>query len=143
MIIQINRYGINSQTSVIAYDPVQSLLAVGTNDTKFGVGQIYVFGQKRVSCVMTLQRKSFVKVLQFCANKIICLDSRNDLSIFSLETKRLISSYSPPGTVTSVCSDPTLDYVLLGMQTGENSNISFSLNVTADRYVQAIFLPMI
>jgi syntaxin-binding protein 5 len=93
---------------------------VGTNDTKFGVGQIYVFGQKRVSCVLTLQRKSSVKVLQFCADKIICLDSRNDLSIFSLETKRLISSYSPPGTVTSVCSDPTLDYVLLGMQTGKH-----------------------
>ncbi|KAE9966062.1 hypothetical protein BLS_007235 [Venturia inaequalis] len=115
----INRFGINSQTSVIAYDPVQSLLAVGTNDTKFGVGQIYIFGQKRVNAVLALQRKASVRILQFCSDKLICFDSRNDLTIFSLETKRIISSYSPPGTVLSVCSDPTLDYILLGMQTGD------------------------
>ncbi|KAF2433713.1 hypothetical protein EJ08DRAFT_694198 [Tothia fuscella] len=119
VIDDINRYGINSQASVLAYDPVQSLLAVGTNDTKFGVGQIYVFGQKRVSVVFNLQRKASVKILQFCADKLLCIDSRHDLSIYSLETKRLISSYSLPGTVTSMCSDPTLDYVLLGMQTGD------------------------
>lgn len=119
---QISRYGINSQTSVIAYDPVQSLLAVGTNDTNFGPGQIYIFGQKRVSAVLALQRKASVRILQFCSDKLICFDSRNDLTIFSLETKRIISSYSPPGTVLSVCSDPTLDYILLGMQTGNLIN---------------------
>ena len=97
---------------------MQSLLAVGTNETKFGKGQIYVFGQKRVSAVLPLQRKVSVKTLQFCADKLLCIDSRNDLSVFSLEAKRLISSYSPPGSVMSLCSDPTLDYALLGMQTG-------------------------
>ena len=98
---------------------MQSLLAVGTNDTKFGEGQIYVFGQKRVKAVLQLQRKASIKFIQFCADKLLCIDSRNDLSVFSLEAKRLISSYSPPGMVMSLCSDPTLDYGLLGMQTGE------------------------
>lgn len=132
--VQINRFGINSQTSVITYDPVQSLLAVGTNDTKFGVGQIYIFGQKRVNAVLALQRKASVRILQFCSDKLICFDSRNDLTIFSLETKRIISSYSPPGTVLSVCSDPTLDYILLGMQTG-NLKLSclFETNVDLSR----------
>lgn len=117
-LLQINRYGINSQISQIAYDPLQSLLVVGTNDTKFGRGQIYVFGRKRISVVLPLPRKASVKILQISAEKLICLDSRNDLSIFSLEAKCLVASYSVPGVVTSICSDPTLDYALLGMQNG-------------------------
>jgi syntaxin-binding protein 5 len=121
---QIARFGINSQVSALAYDPVQSLIAVGTNDTKFGEGQIYVFGQKRVSAVFQLQRRASVRVLQFCADKLLCIDSRNELSIFLLDQKKLLSSYSSPGTVSSLCSDPTLDYALLGMQTGGLSSSS-------------------
>lgn len=37
-----SRYGINSQISCMSYDPVQSLLAVGTNESKFGSGRVYV-----------------------------------------------------------------------------------------------------
>ncbi|KAK3067713.1 hypothetical protein LTS18_000967, partial [Coniosporium uncinatum] len=115
----IDRFGINSQVSQIAYDPVQSLLAVGTNDSKFGPGQIYVFGQKRVGVILELPRRASVKILQFCADKLLCLDSRNDFSIYQLEAKRLIASHSPPGTVTALHSDPTLDYAMLGMQNGD------------------------
>ena len=115
---QISRFGINSQISQIAYDPVQSLLAVGTNDTQFGNGQIYVFGQKRIDVILPLPRRASVKVLQFCADKILCLDSKNDLSVFSLETKNLLASYSPPAKITALHSDPTLDYALLGTQNG-------------------------
>ncbi|KAF2815464.1 uncharacterized protein BDZ99DRAFT_516184 [Mytilinidion resinicola] len=115
----IKRFGINSQISQIAYDPVQALLAVGTNETQFGAGQIYVFGQQRIDVVLPLPRRASVRILQFCGDKIICLDAKNDLSIFSLETKQLIASYSPPAKISAVHSDPTLDYVLLGTQTGD------------------------
>ncbi|OCK73743.1 hypothetical protein K432DRAFT_387227 [Lepidopterella palustris CBS 459.81] len=116
---EINRFGINSQISQIAYDPVQSLLAVGTNDTQFGSGQIYVFGRKRINVILPLPRRASVRILQFCADKILCLDSKNDLSIFSLDTKEILASYSPPAKITALHSDPTLDYVLLGSQTGD------------------------
>ncbi|KAF2399853.1 snare-dependent exocytosis protein [Trichodelitschia bisporula] len=119
VIDEISRYGINSQISAMAYDPVQSLLAVGTRETRFGTGQIYVFGHKRVSVVLSLQRKTSIQALQFCADKLICLDARHDLSVFSLETKRLLFSHTPPGTALTLCTDPTLDYALLGMQTGD------------------------
>jgi WD40 repeat protein len=98
---------------------VQSLLAIGTKESKFGVGQIYVFGQKRVSAIFELQRRSSVRTLQFFADKLVCLDVKNDLSIFSLETKRLLSSYSPPGIVLATCCDPSIDYIFLGMQSGD------------------------
>ena len=114
------RYGINSQISTLAYDPVQSLLAVGTRSTQFGAGQIYIFGRKRIQVIFQLPRPgASVQTLQFCADKLICLDSKHDISVYSLEAKRLLASHSPPGAVTVLCSDPMLDYALLGMQTGE------------------------
>jgi syntaxin-binding protein 5 len=116
---QIRNFGLNSQISQIAYDPVQSLIAVGTNDSKFGPGQIYVFGQKRVEVVLPLPNRASVKILQFCADKILCVDSRNDLQVYSLVAKRLVNAHSPPAKITALHSDPTLDYALLGTQNGD------------------------
>lgn len=116
--MQIRRYGINSQVAKLAFDPVQSLLAVGTKDTQFGRGQIYVFGEGRVSVVFQLSTKASVVQLQFCADKLVCLDSKHDLSVFSLETKQLVRCFSPPGTVTALHTDPAIDYAMLGMQNG-------------------------
>lgn len=103
----------------MAYDPVQSLLAVGTKDSKFGPGQIYVFGQKRIDVTFSLPNRASAQTLQFCADKLVCLDSKHDLSIYSLEAKKLVSSHSPPGVAIALATDPMLDYALLGMQTGD------------------------
>ena len=116
----IARFGVNSQTSCLAYDPVQSLLAVGTKNSQFGPGQIYIFGRNRIQLTLGLPtRGASVRELQFCADKLVCLDSKHDISVYSLELKRLITSHSPPGVVTAICTDPMLDYAFLGMQTGE------------------------
>jgi syntaxin-binding protein 5 len=117
--LKIRNYGINSKITQIAFDPVQSLIAVGTSESKFGNGQIYVFGQNRVEVVLPLPRQASVKILQFCAEKLLCVDSKNDLSVFSLESKKLINAHSPPAKITALHTDPTLDYALLGTQHGE------------------------
>jgi syntaxin-binding protein 5 len=49
----------------------------------------------------------------------LCVDSRNDFSVFSLETKRLSNAHSPPAKITALHSDPTLDYALLGTANGD------------------------
>ena len=108
----------NSQISAVAYDPVQSLLAVGTSDTQFCSGQIYVFGQRRVSVVFSFQRKASAKFIQFCADKLISVDSRHELNVYSLESKKSIASYTPPGQITALLTDPSLDYAFLGLQNG-------------------------
>lgn len=69
--------------------------------------------------VFPLPRQASVKILQFCAEKLICVDSKNDLSIFSLETKKLVNAHSAPAKITALHSDPTFDYALLGTQYGE------------------------
>ncbi|KAF1843938.1 uncharacterized protein K460DRAFT_418920 [Cucurbitaria berberidis CBS 394.84] len=115
----IRNYGINSKVTQVAYDPVQSLIAIGTSESQFGNGQIYVFGQKRVEVVLPLPHRASVKILQFCAEKLLCVDSRNDLSVYSLESKKLVNAHSPPAKITALHSDPTIDYALLGTQHGE------------------------
>lgn len=98
---------------------MQSLLAVGTKETKFGEGQIYVFGQERVCVVLELPRRASVKELYFWRDKLICLDSKNDLVIFSLESKRVYASYSPPGTASAIHVDHCLEFLLFGLQNGD------------------------
>lgn len=67
---------------------------------------------------LALPRKASVKILQFCADKLIAVDSKNDIVIYSLETARILSSYTPPGQVTALLTDPALDYALIGLQNG-------------------------
>ncbi|KAI9724957.1 MAG: hypothetical protein M1812_000233 [Candelaria pacifica] len=129
----IARYGINSQIQAIAYDPVQSLLAVGTSESQNESGQIYVFGQKRVCVILLLPRKASVKVLQFCNDRILSVDSKNEVAIFSLALGRLLAAYSPPGFVTALVTDPTLDFALIGLQNGDI--IAYDI----DREMQAPF----
>jgi syntaxin-binding protein 5 len=114
------RYGVNSQISALAYDPVQSLLAVGTRHSQFGPGLVYVFGRSRIQHVFPLPpRGASTQALQFCGEKLVCLDTKHDLSIFSLDLRKVHGSYSPPGSVVVLCTDPMLDYALLGLQNGD------------------------
>ncbi|EEP82627.1 conserved hypothetical protein [Uncinocarpus reesii 1704] len=119
MLDEVARFGVNSRISTLAYDPVQSLLAVGTSETQYGGGEIYVFGQQRVSVVFQLPRKAASTILQFAADKLISVDSKNEVCAFSLVEKKLVASYAPPGLVTAILTDPCLDYVFIGLQNGE------------------------
>lgn len=114
------RYGVSSQVSTLAYDPVQSLLAVGTKSSQFGPGQIYVYGRDRIASVLPVPpRGASIHCLQFCADKLVCLDSKHDVSVYSIPLKRLLSSHSPMGAASVLCTDPMLDYAFIGMQSGD------------------------
>ncbi|KAI9643737.1 Lethal(2) giant larvae sro7 [Ciborinia camelliae] len=94
-------------------------MAVGTNETTFGSGQIYIFGQKRVQAKLTLPRRASVKTLQFCADRLISVDSKNEVIVWDLATAKKLAAYSPPGVVTTIVTDPMLDWCLIGLQTGD------------------------
>jgi len=120
----LSHYGINSQITKVAYDPVQSLLGVGTRATQFGIGRVYVFGGGRIEVKFDLPRRGAgVKWMSFCADRLVVLDDKGDLTVFALLEKSLQSTFSPPGSVISVACDPTLDFVLLGLQNGKQSTI--------------------
>lgn len=114
------RYGINSQVTCLAYDPVQSLLAAGTKNSQFGPGQLYVFGRNRIQAIFPVAaRGASLDTIHFCGERIVTLDSKHDIAIYSLAAKRLVVSHSPPGIASVLCTDVMLDYALLGMQTGD------------------------
>lgn len=91
---------------------------MGTSESQFGPGLVYVFGHKRVCVTFRPPRRSSIRQLQFCANRLITVDSKDDVCVFSLETGKIIASYAPPGHVTSLVSDSSLDYCFIGLQSG-------------------------
>ena len=130
---EVARYGVNSQVSALAYDPVQSLLAVGTNESRFGTGQIYIFGGKRVVFVFQPPRLASVRSLQFCADRLLVVDSRNDVTIFSLTNKKIDVSYTPPGVPCALLTDPSLDYAFIGLQNGSSGLTRFTAVIVDQR----------
>ncbi|KAH6605987.1 hypothetical protein Trco_005140 [Trichoderma cornu-damae] len=113
------RYGLNSQISCFAYDPVQSLLAIGTAESKFGPGKIYVFGQQRVQKTFEPPRRTSFQAVQFSANRLVSLDRNNELGLWDLDTGARIAAQVIGGTVAAMATDPMLDWAFIGMQNGD------------------------
>ena len=88
---------------------------------------MYVFGQERVCVVFELPRRASVTALRFWRDKLVCLGSKNDLVVFSLESKRVHASYSPPGTASVMHVDHCLEFVLLGLQNGKREISNFTV----------------
>lgn len=117
---KIANYGIDSSIAALAYDPVQSLLAVATNETATAPGKVYVFGQKRVQVTFTLGRKASVRFLKLSDFRIVVVDNKSELTVFDMTTPGAPGvKYSPPGVVSTVLTDPSLDWVFLGLQNGD------------------------
>ncbi|KKA28967.1 hypothetical protein TD95_000892 [Thielaviopsis punctulata] len=119
MVDDQERYGIGSQISCLGYDAVQSILAVGTNDTKFGPGSISLFGYQRVTRVIQPGKQVSIRFAQFTANRLVTIDSREELAVWDLDTGDKRSSCLIPGKVTALVTDPMLDWALVGTSHGE------------------------
>ncbi|KAI8956564.1 lethal giant larvae like, C-terminal-domain-containing protein [Daldinia sp. FL1419] len=113
------RYGINSQISCIAYEPIQSLLAIGTSESKYGSGKIYVFGQNRVQKFLVPSRSCSFVDIQFTKNRLVSLDTKSEVVLWDLDTGKKIVGFRVPGVVSCMVTDPSLDWCFLGTQTGE------------------------
>lgn len=68
----------------------------------------------------TLQRKSSVKFLKLCGSKVVVVDNKSELTVLDLgDPGAEGAKYSPPGAVSSILTDPALDWVFLGLQNGD------------------------
>lgn len=68
--------------------------------------------------VFEFPRKASARFLQFCGGKIVSIDSKNEIGIYSLEMGRMVVSYAPPGQATALLTDPSLDYAFIGLSNG-------------------------
>ncbi|CDO94378.1 unnamed protein product [Kluyveromyces dobzhanskii CBS 2104] len=110
---EVSRYGMNGKVSTFAFDPVQSLLAIATDS-----GEIHVYGKQQVEVVFTLEVKT-IKEMRFVKGiYLIVVDSKDSLNVLSLHQKVLLASFFAPGKITCIETDPSLSWVLIGLQSG-------------------------
>lgn len=103
----------------MAYDPVQSLLAIGTNESKFGPGLVYIFGQRRVQKVLSTPRPTSFTSLHFNGRNLITLDNKSELGVWDLDTGTRTAAQVIAGTVACMIVDPMLDWAFVGLQNGD------------------------
>ncbi|CAK7208937.1 Lethal(2) giant larvae sro7 [Sporothrix curviconia] len=113
------RYGVDSQISCVAYDPVQSLMAVGTTQSRFGRGSIYVYGRGRVSKVIRPKGGASLRQIQFSANRLVSLDAKSELAMWNLDTGMRIGGSVSAGAAVCMVTDPMLDWAFLGLTNGD------------------------
>ncbi|KAH8167819.1 hypothetical protein CIB48_g473 [Xylaria polymorpha] len=106
-----SRYGINSQISLS--------LPSAQMSPDSAAARIYVFGQSRVQKFFVPSRPCSFADIQFCANRLISLDTKNEVTIWDLDAGSKITNFQAPGIVARMLTDPMLDWCFLGLQTGE------------------------
>jgi syntaxin-binding protein 5 len=63
----------------------------------------------------------------------VILDNKNDVTVYSLVTKQQVANYAPPGHVTAILTDASLDYCLTGLQNGKKCLDAGTLLVDTSR----------
>ncbi|QBM85848.1 Lethal giant larvae(Lgl) like, C-terminal [Metschnikowia aff. pulcherrima] len=102
--------------SVVAasFDPVQSLLAVATKR-----GSVHVYGQNCVEVVFELRTSGTISDIRFVKGVyLVCVEALGNVTVLSLHTKQILATYLAPGAITAVETDPSMDWLILGMANG-------------------------
>lgn len=102
--------------SVVAmdYDPVQSLLAVCTKDNA-----VRVYGQLSVEVVFEFKTSSHIAFLKFVKGVyLVSVQTSGTLTVLSLHSKTILANYTCPGSVTAVDADPSMDWLVIGLNNG-------------------------
>ena len=106
--------GIKGKIIAYTFDYTQSLMAVATD-----LNEIHVFGQGQVEVVFTLSIKGSIRTLNFVKGiYLVAIDSKDTLLVLSLYSKKVLASVFIPSHITSVETDPGIDWILLGLQNG-------------------------
>ncbi|GAV50349.1 hypothetical protein ZYGR_0U02050 [Zygosaccharomyces rouxii] len=111
---ELNHYGLRGKPVTAAFDFTQSLLAVATE-----AGEIHVFGKQQVEVTFVLRTPTRVKFLRFVKGVfLIAIDNKNIIMVFSLYSKKMLTSLFSPGQIECIETDPTLDWLFLGFHNG-------------------------
>ncbi|XP_071716713.1 uncharacterized protein [Rutidosis leptorrhynchoides] len=91
-------YGIPSTASILAFDPIQRVLAVGTLD-----GRIKVIGGDNIEGLLISSKRLPFKYLEFLSNKgfLVSITNENDIQVWNLETRSIASSLQWSSNITS------------------------------------------
>jgi len=118
----VTQEGLTGPISALAYDPVQSLFAVGTE-----TGLIHVMGAGEIRCVLDPNPKhktssSPITFLRFVTSVyLVSVDDRSLIVVWALDTRQEWARYQCPYSVMSCWTDPAMDWLFMGHRNGETT----------------------
>ncbi|KAL8262357.1 hypothetical protein R6Q59_026406 [Mikania micrantha] len=118
-------YGIPSTASVLAFDPIQRVLAIGTLD-----GKIKVIGGDNIEGLLISPKQLPFKYLEFLSNKgfLVSISNNNDIQVWNLENRSIASSLQWGSNITSF----SVIYGSLFMYVGDENGLMSVLKQEED-----------
>ncbi|CAA0811101.1 transducin family protein / WD-40 repeat family protein [Striga hermonthica] len=113
--VVVVHYGIPSTASILAYDPVQSLLAVGTLD-----GRIKVVGGDNIEGLLTSLKAVPFKNLEFLRNQgfLVSVSYENEIQVWDLVKRRISSNIQWESNITAFSVVSGTNYMYVGDEYG-------------------------
>ncbi|KAL9164964.1 hypothetical protein ABFS82_06G139200 [Erythranthe guttata] len=108
-------YGIPSTASVLAFDPIQRLLAVGTLD-----GRIKVIGGDNIEVLLISPKPLPFKNLEFLQNQgfLVSVSNENEIQVWDLEKRCLSSNLQWESSITAFSLIIGTNYMYVGDEYG-------------------------
>ncbi|QCE11939.1 syntaxin binding protein 5 [Vigna unguiculata] len=115
-------YGIPSTASVLAFDPIQRLLAIGTLD-----GRLKVIGGDNIEGLLVSPKQLPYKYLEFLQNQghLVGVLNDNDIQVWNLESRSLVCSLQWESDITAFSVVSGSHFIYVGDQHGLFSVIKF------------------
>ncbi|GLT31484.1 hypothetical protein SLA2020_062170 [Shorea laevis] len=108
-------YGIPATASILAFDPIQRLLAVGTLE-----GRIKVIGGDNVEGLLVSPEKLPFKHLEFLQNQgfLASVSNGNEIQVWDLENRRITSNLKWESNITAFSVIHGTSYMYIGDEYG-------------------------
>ncbi|GMI79923.1 Tomosyn [Hibiscus trionum] len=115
-------YGIPSTSSLLAFDPIQRLLAIGTLD-----GRIKVIGGDGIEGLLISPKPLPYKYLEFIQNQgfLIGISNDNDIQVWNLEDRCLACCLQWESNITAFCLIGGSHFMYIGDEYGLLSVVKF------------------
>ncbi|PWA85428.1 transducin family protein / WD-40 repeat family protein [Artemisia annua] len=115
-------YGIPSTASILAFDPLQHLLAIGTLD-----GRIKVIGGDNIECLLISPVSAPFKHLEFLQNQgfLVSVSNENLVQVWDLEQRRLASNLQWESNISAFSVAFGTNYMYVGDEYGYFSVLKY------------------
>ncbi|CAL5060886.1 unnamed protein product [Urochloa decumbens] len=118
-------YGVPYTASLLAFDPVQRLLAVGTLD-----GRIKIFGGDHIEGLLISPKSVPYKFLQFITNQglLVAISNENEIQVWNLEFRQLFYSSQWDANITAFAVIEGSFMMYLGDENGLLSVLKYEVD---------------
>nr|GMC93790.1 Syntaxin-binding protein 5-like [Ipomoea batatas] len=118
-------YGIPSTASILAFDPIQRLLAIGTLD-----GRIKVIGGDNIEALLVSPQQLPYKYLEFLQNQgfLVSITNENDIQVWNLRNRSLACSLVWDSNITAFSIISGSHFMYVGDEYGSVSVLKFSID---------------